>query len=151
MKSSFAVVLAVATAMLLSACQSKHQEGVTSNYRAQWTPVNADTQATTDAALAVLKEEGLKDVGGSSTNVDGEATAKKADGTKVRVSVEKQTATTSQVSVVVGTMGQPALGAEIARKIKERAEGGTGRTTGDRMEGGTRGTGTNTGTMTTPR
>ena len=151
MKSLTTLTLALIATMLLSACQSKHEEGVTSNYRAQWTPVNANTQDTTEAARAVLNEEGLKDVQASSTNVDGKATAKKADGTKVNVSIEKESDRTSQVSVVVGTVGQPALGAEIARKIKERAEGGTGRTTGDRMEGGTRGTGTNTGTMTTPR
>ena len=77
----------------------------------------------------------------SSTNVDGKATAKKADGTKVNVTIKKQSETMSQVSVVVGTMGQPALGAEIARMIKDRAEG-TSRTTGSN---------TNTGTMTTPK
>lgn len=146
MKSSLAIVLAVFVSMALSACQSKHQEGVTSDYRAQWTSVNADTQATTEAARAVLEGEGLKDVQASSTNVDGKATAKKADGTKVNVTIKKQSDTMSQVSVVVGTIGQPALGAELATKIKSRAEGGTGRTTSDRM-----GTGTNTGTMTTPR
>ena len=144
MKSFTSLTLALVAAILLSACQSKHEEGVTSDYRAQWTSVNANTNDTTEAARAVLNEQGLKDVQASSTNVDGKATAKKADGTKVNVTVKKQSDTMSQVSVVVGTIGQPALGAELARMIKDRAEGGTSRTTGSNM-------GTGTGTMTTPR
>jgi Zn-dependent membrane protease YugP len=130
--------LALATLLFISACQSSHEQGVKSNYRAQWTPVNADTRATTEAARAVLNEQGLKDVMADSTEVDGKATGKKADGTKVDVSIERQGDNKSQVSVVVGTIGQPALGAEIARMIKDRAEGGTNPTMG-------------TGTMTTPR
>ena len=131
-------IVIVAASLLLSACQSKHQEGVKSDYRAQWLDVNASTTAATDAAEAVLEDEGLKDVQASSTNVDGKATAKKADGTKVDVSIKKKSEDKSQVSVVVGTIGQPALGADLARKIKERAEAGGMRNT-------------NTGTMTSPR
>jgi hypothetical protein len=158
MKTLLALSLALIASMCLSACQSKHEEGVTSDYRAQWTNVNADTNATTEAARAVLMEQGLKDVKGSSTNVDGMATAKKADGTKVNVTIKKQSDNVSQVSVVVGTVGQPALGAEIARMIKTRAEGGTSRTSGSMNMGsgtmnGNMGNGTmsGSGTMTTPR
>jgi hypothetical protein len=60
----------------------------------------------------------------SSTNVDGKATGKKADGTKVTVSVKKKGDNSSEVSVNVGTMGDPSLGADLARKVKQRAEGG---------------------------
>ena len=123
MKKLLPLSIFLAATIVLAACQSKHQEGVTSDYRAQWLSVNADTTATTEAARAVLADEGLKDVQASSTNVDGKATAKKADGTKVNVSIKKQSDTMSQVSVVVGTVGQPALGAELARKIKDRVEG----------------------------
>jgi hypothetical protein len=111
----------VSVALLAAACKSS-QEGVKSNVMTQWTTVNADTAKTTDAARAVLEAEGLKDVTASSTNVDGKASGKKADGTKVTVSVEKKGAM-SEVSVNVGKMGDPSLGAEIARKIKDRVEG----------------------------
>ena len=119
----FTMLLTLAAlAVGLSACQSTHEEGVKSNYMTQWTTVNADTNKTTDASKAVLEEEGLKEIKASSTNLDGTATAKKADGSKVQVKVQKKGDTGSEVSVNVGTMGDPAVGAEIARKIKERAE-----------------------------
>ena len=106
-------------------CQSSHEEGVKSNLHAQWTDVNANTMVTTDAAKAVLADEGLKDVSGSATNVDGKAMGKMADGTKVNVDVKKKSDSMSQVSVTVGTMGDPKLGAEIAKKVKMQAEGGS--------------------------
>jgi hypothetical protein len=106
-------------------CKSTHEEGVKSNLHSQWTDVNANTTMTTDAAKAVLEGQGLKDVKGSSTNVDGTATGKMADGTKVNVDVKKKSASMSQVSVTVGTMGDPKLGAEIAKKVKMQAEGGS--------------------------
>src|SRR5688572_29801164 len=109
MRTLVSLSLVVAVTMFVSACQSKHEEGVKSDYRAQWTSVNADTSATTEAARAVLNEQGLKDVKANSTQVDGKATAKKADGTKVDVTIKKQSDNMSQVSVVVGTIGQPAL------------------------------------------
>jgi hypothetical protein len=108
-------------ALLLAGCQSSHEEGVKSSYRSQWTAVAANPQATADAAKAVLMDEGLKEVTSSSTNVDGTAEGKKADGSKVKVAIAKKDAG-SEVSVTVGTMGDPALGAEIAKKIKMRAE-----------------------------
>jgi hypothetical protein len=116
-------VLAIGlTAFLSAGCESHHEEGVTSNYHTQWTTVNANTADTTEAAKAVLTSEGLRDVSGSSTNVDGKATGKKADGTKVSVAIQKKSDTSSEVSVNVGTVGDPALGAEVARKIKDKAE-----------------------------
>jgi hypothetical protein len=115
--------VALALGLLASACQSTHEKGVTSNLRTQWTDVSADTKTTTDAARDVLKDEGLQDVNATSTNVDGKATAKKADGTEVDVTVTKTGEKKSQVSVTVGTIGEPKLGADIARKIKDKAEG----------------------------
>src|SRR4051794_11571694 len=119
MKKLLPLSIFLLATIVLTACQSSHQEGVKSDYRAQWLNVNADTTATTEAARAVLTDEGLKNVQASSTNVDGKVSAKKADGTPVNVAIQKQTNTTSQVSVVVGTVGQPTLGAELARKIKD--------------------------------
>jgi len=114
--------IAVMLSLGLSACKSSHEEGVKSSYRSQWTAVNADTRVTTDAAKAVLEAEGLKDIKAESTMVDGKASGKMADDTKVSVDIRKKDAT-SEVTVVVGTLGSPELGAEIARKIKDKAEG----------------------------
>ena len=104
-------------------CKSTHEEGVKSNMMSQWADVNANTKVTTDAAKAVLEQEGLMEVKASSTNLDGKASAKMADGTKVNVNVTKKSDTTSQVEVTVGTMGSPTRGAELAKKIKMKAEG----------------------------
>jgi hypothetical protein len=113
----------MAAGLIGAGCQSTHEEGVKSNMRTQWTDVMADTKTTTEAAKAVLAEEGLKDVTAEATNIDGKATAKMADGTKITASVEKKSDSMSQVTVNVGTMGSPTRGAEIAKKIKMRAEG----------------------------
>jgi Zn-dependent membrane protease YugP len=121
MRSAVLLLVVVAVAALSGACSSSEKD-VKTNYMTQWTSVAANTQATTDAAKAVLEGEGLKDVTASATNVDGTATGKKADGTKVKVSVKKVKDTSSEVSVNVGTMGDPSLGADIARKIKDKAE-----------------------------
>ena len=120
----FVAAFVLAAGLIGAGCKSTHEEGVKSNMRTQWTDVMADTKTTTDAAKAVLQEEGLKDVSGESTNMDGKATAKMADGTKVTATVAKKGDNKSQVSVNVGTMGSPTRGAEIAKKIKMRAEGG---------------------------
>jgi hypothetical protein len=122
MKVAIAVLAAAMLYIGSASCQSHHEEGVTSSYHAQWTNVAADTKTTTDAAKAVLEGESLKDVKASSTSVDGTADAKKADGTDVHVAINK-TDTGSQVSVTVGTLGDPAYGAELAKKIKDKAEG----------------------------
>jgi hypothetical protein len=124
------IVLVPLAALILTlaaapGCQSTHEKGVTSNYRSQWTTVRADVKTTTKAAESALSEAELKDVTSSSTNVDGSASGKKSDGTKVNVAVRKEKEASSQVSVTVGQMGDPELGAELARKIKERAEVGS--------------------------
>ena len=109
-------------ALALVGCKSTHEEGVKSDFRTQWLNVAADTQTTTLAAQAVLRSEDLKEVTSASTNVDGTASGKKADGTKVSVAIKKAAAG-SDVSVTVGTLGDPTLGADIAKKIKLKAEG----------------------------
>jgi hypothetical protein len=122
MKTASLVMIALAVG-LFAGCKSTHEEDVKSNMRTQWTSVAADTMATTNAAKSVLEDMGLHDVKGSSTSVDGMASAKKADGTKVNVEIGKQSDKISKVSVTVGTMGDSSLGAEIAKKIKTKAEG----------------------------
>ena len=125
MRIAFVPLTALALAVAVAGCQSSHEKGVTSNYRTQWTSVGADVKTTTNAAEAALNEAELKEVTSSSTSVDGSASGKKADGTKVDVSIRKEKESRSEVSVTVGRMGDPELGAEIARKIKERAEMGS--------------------------
>jgi hypothetical protein len=121
------VVCTTLFTLALLGCESHHEQGVTSNYVQQWTNVNANTQATTDAAQSVLSEMGLRDIKPQSTNVDGKVTAKKADGTDVTVTIRKnEGGNGSQVTAKVGMMGDPTLGAEIAKKIKDRVEGGMG-------------------------
>jgi hypothetical protein len=121
MRGNLILAAGVVFGMLMIGCQSSHEEGVKSNYVQQWTDVSTDPATTADAAKAVLMDEGLRDVKSNATGVDGTAEGKKADGTKVKVSIKKKD-TGSQVSVMVGTMGDPALGAEVAKKIKMRAE-----------------------------
>src|SRR5947209_8713178 len=116
MKTAPSILLSIFACSMLTACQSHHEEGVKSSYRSQWTDVNADTRTTTEAARAVLQDEGLKDINASSTNVDGMAEGKQADNTRVNVSIKK-TDKGSQVSVTVGMMGNPSLGAETAKRI----------------------------------
>lgn len=107
----------------VAGCASRHEQGVKSDIRSQWTNVAADTRSATDAARAVLEQRGLKDITAQSTGVDGIAKAKTADGTNVTVNIKKVTDMSSQVSVTVGNMGDPKLGADIAKQIQMRAEG----------------------------
>jgi hypothetical protein len=117
------VFVVLAGALLVGACKSTHEEDVKSNMRTQWTTVNADTEATTSAAKSVLEDEELKEVSASSTALDGKASGKKADGTKIDVTIKRKAEKSSEVSVTVGAMGSPTLGANIAKRIKDKAEG----------------------------
>ena len=114
---SAAVLLTLAAA----GCQSSHQEGVTSDYRKQWTDVYADVETTTAAAKQVFSDDKLTDVSAQSTKLDGEASGVTADKTKIYASVKK-TDRGSQVTVLVGTVGDPKVGSEYAAKIKQIAE-----------------------------
>jgi TPP-dependent pyruvate/acetoin dehydrogenase alpha subunit len=103
------------------ACKTPHEEGVTSSYRSQWTYVAADTKTTTNAAKTVMERDGLTDIKVSSTDMDGTATARQSDGKQVSVTIKKVD-NGSQVSVTIGTVGDPAVGAGLAKKIKNEAE-----------------------------
>lgn len=122
-------IVAVPAVMLMGliavGCASRHEEGVSSTYRSQKTLVYADTTTTAQAAEAVLNDYKLKEVKSEATAVDGKVTGKQADGTVVTVTVKKDEKTErgSNLWVTVGTLGDPALGAEIATNIKKRAEG----------------------------
>jgi hypothetical protein len=72
-------------------CKSTHEEGVKSNIHSQWTDVSANTQMTTDAAKAVLIDQGLKDVRARRPTSTARRSGKMADGTKVNVDVKKYT------------------------------------------------------------
>jgi hypothetical protein len=122
MKALLAALVLICGVTLSMGCKSHHEEGVTSNMHSQWATVSSDPATTTGYAKDVLMDMGLKDVTGSSTAVDGMAMGKKADGTKVHVAIKKVDAG-SQVSVTVGTMGDPDLGAQIVSKIKAKAGG----------------------------
>ena len=124
MRHALVLTVAAVLGLMTAACQSTHEKGVNSDYRSQWTTVNANTKKTTDAAKAILNDEGLQDVKANATMVDGTASAKEADGTMVNVAIDKITDNSSKATVTVGTMGDPKLGADIAKKIKDRAEGG---------------------------
>jgi hypothetical protein len=121
MRLSTALLAAATLFVFVAGCTTKGDAGVKSDYKSQWTTVSADTKATTDAAKAVLAGYDFKDVQASSTDVDGKATGKKADGTEITVSIKKVD-NGSQVSVDVGTLGDPSLGAAIAEKIRQKVE-----------------------------
>jgi hypothetical protein len=118
------VVLGAAfcVAVMAAGCSSSKEEGVTSSYRSQWTMVGADTRTTTEAARAVLEEQGLKEIKADSTMVDGTAEGRKADGTEIKVSIKKKGEGASEITTTVGALGSPTLGAEITRKIADRAQ-----------------------------
>ncbi len=106
----------------LLGCNSTHDAGVTSDLHSQWTDVSTNAKATTDAAKAVLTADALLNVTAQSTDIDGKVTAEKADGTKITVLI-KQVGIGSQVTVTVGELGDPTLGAGYAARIKAKAEG----------------------------
>jgi hypothetical protein len=118
-----AIVLALVVLAGPMGCPSRHEEGVTSSLRSQWVTVGADPKKTTDAARYVLEQEALREIKAESTNVDGIATGKMADGKPVKVDIRKKGDAASEVTVTVGTVGDSVIGAEIAKKIKLRAEG----------------------------
>lgn len=126
MKKILVAAILGVSAMAFVGCASKHQEGVKSSYLWQSIDggVSTDPAATTDIAKTVLEAEGLKNVTANSTAMDGKAKGSLADGRVVDVTVKKKdNVAGSDVSVKVGTIGDPAMGAEIAKKIKVKADG----------------------------
>jgi pyridoxal/pyridoxine/pyridoxamine kinase len=93
--------------------------GVKSSYHSQWTTVGANTGKATDAAKDALQDLKLQKIEAKSTEVDGIATGYTADNKKITVDVRKVTDTTSEVSVNVGTVGDPELGKQIIAGIRK--------------------------------
>ena len=126
MKYALMAALALSVGFVLvstSGCTSSKDPGVKSNYLMQWVNVEGDTTATTNAAKDVLTDMGMKDITAQSTTVDGRAIGKTAEGTKITIDVEKITDKTSKVKTTVGTVGDPALGEDICKKIKDKLMG----------------------------
>jgi predicted transcriptional regulator len=121
MRSAILAVFAAALALAVFGCKTPHEEGVTSSYRSQWTYVAADPRATTNAARTVMERDGLHDIKVTSTDADGSALAKNAEGEDVSVAVKKVEGG-SQVSVTIGKVGDPAAGAGLVKRIKNEAE-----------------------------
>jgi hypothetical protein len=61
----------------------------------------------------------LKNISATSTAVDGNVVGYTADNTKISVEVQKVTEKTSQVSVYVGSMGDPDMGKDILARIQK--------------------------------
>ena len=118
----FGLAFGVIISLVLAGCQSTKEPGVTSSGRSQWAMVGADTKTTTEAARVVLEEAGLKEVRADSTMLDGTATGRKADGSEIKVSIKRKGEGASEVTTTVGALGSPTLGAEITRKIADRAQ-----------------------------
>lgn len=102
---------------VLPACKTD-QPGVSSTYRSQYFDANADTQEATEAAEEALNDLELRNVEATATAVDGRAVGYTADGTRVSVSITRIDDQHSQVSVTVGTLGDPSLGSDIVARIK---------------------------------
>ena len=111
--------LAAVSLVAIPACKTD-DPGVKSNYVSQWSTVAGGPADVTEAAKDVLEDLELKEIESKSTNIDGWASGKTADGTKVKVDVKKAGETTSEVSVTVGTLGDPALGKEILNRLQQR-------------------------------
>ena len=114
---ALAGVAVLCLVILLAGCKVADTSGIRSTIRQQWMTVNTDVAKATASAEAVLKEMRLIDVTSRVTAVDGEVTAIKADGTRVAVHIAKKDLG-CEVSVVIGTLGEPDLGTDILRKIK---------------------------------
>ncbi|MEM9882785.1 MAG: hypothetical protein AAF800_07700 [Planctomycetota bacterium] len=111
--------------LLLPGCATD-APGIKSNFVRQWTVVDADVPAATAAAEAVLESYDLRNVESGTTQLDGVARGFRADGGEVVVEVRRardddgQAIEGSEVSVRVGTVGDEAIGVEIAEKVRER-------------------------------
>ena len=99
------------------------EPGVKSSYRSQWTTVSGNTMKATEAAKDVLQELKLQNVDAKSTALDGYATGFTADNKKIAVDIKKLTDTTSEVSVNVGSMGDPEMGKDIIARIHKELAG----------------------------
>jgi hypothetical protein len=105
--------------LALSACKTT-EPGVKSTRFAQYTTIEAGTADATKAAAGVLEDLGLQNIESSSTNVDGWAKGFMADKTQVNVTLERVSENVSEISVKVGSFGDPSLGEEIIAKVRKK-------------------------------
>jgi hypothetical protein len=105
--------------LALSACKTT-EPGVKSTRFAQYTTIGVGTADGTKAAAEVLEDLGLQNIESSSTNVDGWAKGFMADKTQVTVNFERISENMSDISVKVGSFGDPSLGEEIIAKVRKK-------------------------------
>jgi len=110
-------VLSCALPITLVSCKTD-DAGVKSTYRSQWTTVAGNTVDATEAAKDVLEDLKLQRIASSSTGLDGYASGYTADNKKINVDVKKLNDETSEVSVNVGTVGDPGMGKDIIARIQ---------------------------------
>jgi hypothetical protein len=115
--SLLCVVLACSALIAITGCKTD-EPGVKSTYRSQWTTVAGNTAKATEAAKDVLEDLKLQRIDSKSTGLDGYAVGYTADNKKITVDVKKVTDETSEVSVNVGTMGDPDMGKDIIARIQ---------------------------------
>ncbi len=118
--TTFALVLAFAGVSMLTGCKTD-MKGVETDGVRYWATVNGDVEEATEAAEATLSDLELVDVESRVTKVDGQATAKTADGTEVQVDIQpKVEGETSEVTTWVGTTGNKKLSKKIIAGIEEQ-------------------------------
>lgn len=118
-----ALTLCFVFAAVLTAGCATEAPGIKSNYVQQWTTVDGDVEAVTEAAAGVLENYEFKNVESQTTRVDGRATASKADGEEITVDVRRVDDDSSEVTVRVGTTGDGELGIELVQEIAEELAG----------------------------
>ena len=112
-------VTLVAFVVIITACQTT-EPGVRSTGFEQYTTIERGTAEATKAAEEVLHDLGLQDVTSSSTNIDGWASGKMADGTPVKVTLKRQWDNLSDIYVKVGSVGDTSLGKDIIAKVRSK-------------------------------
>lgn len=113
------IALLVAVVVALAACMTT-EPGVRSSGFEQYTTIERGTSESTKAAEEVLRDLGLQDVAASSTNVDGWASGKMADGTLVKVTLKRVWDNLSDISVKVGSFGDTPLGTDIIARVRNK-------------------------------
>ena len=109
----------LALAAAVPGCQTP-QPGVKSALGSQYAVVDASVEEATEAASAVLEEMGLGEVKATSTEVDGEVSGFTDDRTRVEVYVAEEAPGRTEVSVMVGALGDAATGTAVIASIRER-------------------------------
>lgn len=115
------VIIVAGLGLVPLACQTT-EPGVKSNQFSQYTTMEVGTAKGTDAAKDVLEDLGLKEIQSSSTNLDGWAKGMMADKTIVKVSLDRvgEAENMSEVSVTVGSFGDPTLGKDIIARMRDK-------------------------------